>query len=282
MLKSSQNMKTSVEVAVINKALSVIGKKLDVLLKSRGFTKKNLSNLSIGFASKDTSYVIEFNDNKIRLINGSFRDSQSKSEINETGGEGGVVLSEWFFDPSSSTEKDAESIANDFVEVLTGKGDGNTNSRQNKKGKSKTENSSIHFFLNRLITIFPELKPKVTVEKDTYSKFRYTTFIRDEFVPLFLDLVNTCDKKSEKLKKTINVLNNFYDNSDMSVRSIITIIILNSIDENSDAYLKIDGLLKNDLRVAFTCARKYKNKKVKPEKLKNTLIKRLIKTSGQQ
>ena len=281
MLKSPQNMKTSVEAAVINKALSVIEKKLDVLLKSRGFTKKNLSNLSIGFASKDISYVIEFSDNKIRLINESSRDSQSKSEINETG-EGGIVLSEWFFDPLSSTEKDAESIANDFVEVLTGKGDGSTNIRQNKKGKSKTENSSIHFFLNRLITIFPELKPKVTVEKDTYSKFRYTTFIRDEFVPLFLDLVNTCDKKSEKLKKTINVLNNFYDNSDMSVRSIITIIILNSIDENSDAYLKIDGLLKNDLRVAFTCARKYKNKKVKPEKLKNTLIKRLIKTSGQQ
>ena len=263
---------------MINKALSIIEKRLDVLLKPRGFTKKILNDLSVEFLSKDTSYIIEFSDNKICLIKETPKDFQTNSKTNE----GSIILSEWFFDPTSSTERDAESIANDFVEVLTEKVNGYSSFQQNKKVKNKTENSSMHFFLNRLITVFPELKPKAAVEKDTYSKFRYITFIKNEFVPLFLDLVNTCDKKNKKLKKLINVLNNFYDNSDMSVRSTITMIILNSIDENSDSFRKVSNLLVNDLKVAFVCARKYKNKKVKPEKLKNTLISRLIKAKEQQ
>ncbi len=48
---------------MINKALSIIEKRLDVLLKPRGFTKKILNDLSVEFLSKDESYIVEFSDN---------------------------------------------------------------------------------------------------------------------------------------------------------------------------------------------------------------------------
>ena len=67
----------------------------------------------------------------------------------------------------------------------------------------------------------------------------------------------------------------------MSVRSVITIVILNSLDKTDGCIEKINTLLRKELKEAFSESYKYKNKKVKPEKVKNTLLKKLIKMQAQ-
>ena len=267
---------------MVNKALNVIEKKLDALLKSKGYEKRKSNDFALIFAGESGNYIVNFKDNKFILSRESIDTSlKDETKKDNTGGEC-TILSEWFFDPLSSTEKDAESIANDFVDVLIEKNEGSSyKNKQIKKEKSKVENNGLNFFLNRLVTLFPELKSKVTLEKEMYIRFRYVTFIRENFVPLFLDLINSYDTKNEKLKRTINIFNNFYENGDMSVRSVITIVILNSLDKTDGCIEKINTFLKKELREAFNESYKYKNKKVKPEKVKNTLLKKLIKMQAQ-
>lgn len=254
---------------MVNTALNIIEKKLEPILKNSGYVKSG-SEVSKSFSYKNekTKYIVEFSGNKICLIH------YLEDENNEE------VISEWLFDPDSSTSRDAESIANDFAEALFNKNKKPNNWQKNsKKNANKAEGSGLHFFLNRLITLFPELKVKILEEKNNYQNFRYVTFIKENFVPLFLNLVYEAKGSSEKLRKTVNVLNNFYENGDMDVRSTITIVILNSLEKLQDIE-KLNNFLKDDLKNAFKVAYKFKGKKVKPEKVKKTLLKRLLAASA--
>ena len=72
--------------------------------------------------------------------------------------------------------------------------------------------------------------------------------------------------KAGELKKLGNILSAKYVNGDADTRSIITIVILNSIPEADEA--KIEEYLSDDLKKAFSYAKKFRGKKVKPEKEK--------------
>ena len=72
--------------------------------------------------------------------------------------------------------------------------------------------------------------------------------------------------KAADLKKLGQILSTQYGNGDPDTRSIITIVILNSISAEYDA--KIEEYLDDNLKKAFTYAKKYRNKTVKPEKEK--------------
>ena len=69
--------------------------------------------------------------------------------------------------------------------------------------------------------------------------------------------------------KLANMISTQYSNGDMDTRSIITIVILNSIDEKYAE--KFRALLSEELQKAWSYAVKLKGKKVRPEKEKKSM-----------
>lgn len=251
------------------KALNIIAKKLEPVLCGGGYVKeKSVGGSRVVFKGSQMRYIVEFADNKIVLWKLE-RDSSGEFDENMR-----VVISEWLFDPSVNDERDAEDIANDFVGFFSDLRKDVAVGSIGGKVSDKPENDGLHFFLNRLVTAFPELKAEVKSEKAMYTEFRYVTFIKEKFVPLFLSLVSG-EVGTAKLKKVANVLNNFYESGSMDVRSTITMVILNSL-EGEDSKNKVKDLLSDDLREAFIAGYKYKYKKVRPERLKKSLMSRFF------
>lgn len=63
-----------------------------------------------------------------------------------------------------------------------------------------------------------------------------------------------------------SILNDMYANADMDARSVITIAILNEVDDA--AYANIREKLSEDLGKVYRFGRGLKGKKIKPEKRK--------------
>ena len=245
---------------MLGKAFNLIASKLEGVLCSKGFSKSFTDNKSVVFSNGEVTYGVKFLDNKFILF---------KSEGPTEEEENSKKICEWLFDPNSSTLEDASVIANDFLEFFSKSSGKKDKSFLKKSESSKGESDGLHFFLNRLITLFPELRTELATEREVYAKFRYVTFIKENFVPKFLEVLKS--KKKEKIKKISNVLNNFYENGNMDVRSTITMVILNSIEDGASAE-EIENFLDNNLKEAFLAAKRYKFKKVKPEKLKSSLL----------
>ena len=176
-------------------------------------------------------------------------------------------LSTWAFDPEADNAAYASSIAQDFAETLGGS-DRKALVRQQKKKKKKDEDAAIdpQFLFNRLAGIFPELRGELAQEKGTYGTVRGVTFTREHVVGRVEQLAKTYPD-SEPFKRLCNVLNDMYKNGDMDVRSIITIVLLNGINDRQ----ALENLSKNfseDLSKVDDKAKGLKGKKVRPEKKK--------------
>ena len=173
-------------------------------------------------------------------------------------------LSLWMFDEKEGSKADAESILNDFLEVVRGP---KRVAVVQQKRRTKDGERSVDplFFVNRLVHIFPELREPLNQEKITYGQVRYFTFIKEHTVPLCRDLAAKYPD-SDPMKKLCALLDDMYKNGDLDTRSMVTISLLNELpDEAFQVFLERVGEgLQKDLK--FT--RKLKGKKIKPEKSK--------------
>lgn len=174
-------------------------------------------------------------------------------------------LSAWLFDKADGTKADAESILNDFLEVIRGPKRVAIVQQKRKRGKDDERNVDPMFFVNRLVNIFPELKNELNEEKITYGQVRFITFIKKRVVPKCEDLV-TKYPDSEPCKKLCALLDDMYKNGDLDLRSIISFSFINSMNDAafSSLYERVGEELQKDIK--FT--RKLKDKKIKPEKKK--------------
>ena len=255
---------------MLEKALNLIADKVEKVLCARGFKRSTVDMNTVVFTGKSESYTVNFSNNKMVLSKcvGCIDEENPAKEISQ-------IICEWFFDPNTSNLDDAKSIASDFADVFSKSSKKNCKSASFETENSKAESDGLHFFLNRLLTLFPELKPKLALEKSEYSKIRYVTFIEENFVPLFLEVLSNCKVNKDKVRKIVNVLNNFYMNGNMDVRSTITMVILNSIND-SKCLETVNNFLDNNLKEAAVAAKEYKFKKVKPEKLRKTFLSKML------
>ena len=117
------------------------------------------------------------------------------------------------------------------------------------------------------------------IEKDSYETFRTATFTKNEVLPTINDFLKSGDKS--RISKFGKLISDLYKNGDLSVRSIITIVILNNLDEASEG--KIKQNLSEELKNAYESAKKYKNKAVKPEKrnTKKSFMTKVLETQNQ-
>ncbi|WP_322200500.1 DUF7674 family protein [Acutalibacter intestini] len=173
-------------------------------------------------------------------------------------------LSRWLFDKMSGERADAESILNDFLDVVRGPKRVAIVQQRKKRGQDE-RNIDPMFFINRLVNIFPELKDQLNQEKIVYGQVRFVTFIKHKVVPLCEDLVNQYPD-SEPVQKLCGLLDDMYKNGDMDLRSIVTYVLLNGL--SAQAYGKLASGLGEELQKISGFSRKLIGKNIKPEKKK--------------
>lgn len=247
-------------------ALDLIKDKLVQDLKNKeGFNEPVELDDDLGSAfmvrfGDEVAYSVLYNNKKSQFI---LRSASVDSDNNP--GEWSNI-STWLFDKENGTRADAESIANDFTDVI--KGPKNVKLVSQKKKKSK-EDPSVDplFFINRLAGIFPELKDDIKKERITYGQIRFATFAKEKVAPLCEDLAVTY-KGSSTFTKLCNLFSDMYANGDMDVRAVLTISILNNVNETA-----INNVLENvsdELKLNLKHTRKLIGKTIKPEKKKKS------------
>jgi hypothetical protein len=239
---------------LLEKAFEIIREKL-TQDKNKINNKKKLTEEI--FIEKNLAYKIfyDYQEKKFELK------TCELSQINE---ENWVTISSWFFDPETDGEKQAKSISEDFSETI--RKPKKNNFKAKKKKKDENGNIDYTFLMNRLANIFPELKEEIKAETENYNDFRQVTFTRERISPKINHSLNNKTEK-DKNKKIGNILSNLYNIGDLDVRALITVIILNSI-ENKNSQEEILKYLSDELKNAWNEAKKLKGKKIKPEKVK--------------
>ena len=123
-----------------------------------------------------------------------------------------------------------------------------------KTSGKEEENVGVIFFMNRLASIFPNIKEKIMIEKENNQNFRVVKFLNDEILPEIHKLFS--NKKDNKIEKFFKLLENMYKNGDLDVRCIISMGILNNIDD--EEMKNINKYLSEDFKKVMKASFKYK------------------------
>ncbi len=248
----------------IKTAFNSISQKVEDELASQGFKKQkvngNDNEMVSLFTSDSNAYSVVYFIDKQHMVMRHCAMTDDGPDNNWK------ILATWMFDPETDGPKEADSIANDFVDnCSSATAIKRIKTTKKKKKKDSDEGNADPLFLSkRFVSFFPELKDEIKNEEDCYYPFRGVTFTRASIVPKVNLFVNNANKKD--LEKLGNLLSTQYSNGDADTRSIITIVILNSISE--DKHDAVNEYLSDELKTAWKAALKYKGKKVKPEKPK--------------
>lgn len=174
-------------------------------------------------------------------------------------------LSTWLFDPDTGERPDAESIVNDFLEVVRGPRRVEMVQQQRKRAKGEDRNVDPMFFVNRLVGLFPDLKEPLNEEKIVYGRVRYITFIKQHVLPEMESLLRDYPE-SEPAQKLSELLDDMYKSGDLDLRSIVTYVVIDGL--SGESFSKLYELMGDELRKVAKPARKLIGKTIKPEKKK--------------
>lgn len=248
----------------IKKAFDFIAAKVEIELTASGYTKQKVATDSKSneivalFTSSNIAYSVVYYKDKSHMVLRTCTMTEEGPD-NEW-----KSLATWMFD-ENCTQKDAESIANDFVECVSSTvALKRAKQIKQKKVKSDDGNADPKFLAKRFVGVFPELKDEIKYEEDGYYPFRGATFAKEKIAPKLPIYIKNANK--QQLEKFAGIFSTQYNNGDLDTRSIITIVLLNSL--NDEDFSVLYEYFSDDLKKASVAARKYKNKTVKPEKIK--------------
>lgn len=250
---------------MINKAFEIVNKKVEAALSEQGYTKQNVPSTASDelvalYTGEETAYSVIYYKSKKHMV------MRSCAMTDEGPDNEWKTMGTWMFDPSVDTEKEAESIGNDFAESVAAPRFTQVTRQQRKKKKNSDDgNGDPVFFSKRLVNIFPELKDEIREEENGYEMFRAVTFAKASIVPRVKALMER--NNTAEVDKLSELLSSQYSYGDIDTRSLITIVILNSITDESQKEA-IRREMSDDLKKAWKAAEKYRGKKVKPEKKK--------------
>ena len=252
-------------MASIERAFEIVNKKVEAALSEQGFKAQNVTSADSGelvklYTGESTAYsVIYFKDKKHMVMRSC--DAADGEPDNEW-----KTIATWMFDPNTDTEKEAESIGNDFVDNVSAPVFKQVAHKKKKKKKDSDDgNGDPVFFSKRLVAVFPELRDEIREEQESYEEFRAVTFTKEMIVPKVQALMKSGDDKT--IDKLSDILSGQYSYGDIDTRPLITIVILNSITDD-DEKEAIKRNMSDDLKKAWAAAEKYRGKKVKPAKAK--------------
>lgn len=252
----------------LKKAFDLIVGRVGSELEKLGYTKQKVASEDANeivalFTNPDIAYSVVYYKDRQQMVLRSCSMTE-KGPDNEW-----KTLATWLYDEETSTQKDAESIANDFAEGVSG-AVAIKRAKQVKQKKKKDDDGTANpkFLAKRFVAFFPELRDEIKYEEDGYFPFRGATFAKEKIAPKVDSYIKRATKaETEKIAGLFNLQ---YGNGDADTRSIITIVILNSLDD--EGYNTISEYFDNDLKKAANAARKYKGKTVKAEKPKKKSV----------
>lgn len=248
------------------KAFSIIRGKLDSLLEEQGFhfeeeKQEEQGSAVIYLNAERLSYSVLYNKKtkQFELRSATLPDDKEASIPWRT-------LSQWLFDPEQDDARSAESIGNDFAETIQGPSRVEA-LQMAKKRRSKEQESAQDpmFFVNRLSGLLPGLKEDMIEERARYGLLRPISFIETYAMPKLEELLQSGSGAS--VQKLAELLNDLYENGDMNVRSIITMVVLNGLDGKLVEERLVPSFAEDMLK-GYKAGLRMKGKKVKPEKVK--------------
>lgn len=247
----------------IKNAFEYIAGKVEAQLAPAGYTRQKVAaddkqEIVALFTSENVAYSVVYYKEKTHMVLRTCTMTEEGPD-NEW-----KTLATWMLD-EESTQKDVESISNDFIEGVSG-AVAVKRAKQIKQKKKKDDdgNADPKFLAKRFVAVFPELKEEIKYEEDGYFPFRGATFAKEKIAPKIVDYVKSATKP--QLEKLVGIFNLQYNNGDVDTRAIITIVLLNALDD--EQFNTVFEYLSDDLKKAAKAVRKYKGKKVKPEKPK--------------
>lgn len=246
------------------KAFDLIVSKLAGVLEAKGFQRQSeLVQEENGtmalFIGEATVYSVLYNEEETRF------ELRSADMTDEGPDDNWRSISNWIFDEEHDGIKEAESIANDFIETLQGSNRQEAIRRAKRKAhKDKDNNPDPIFFFKRLVAVFPELKEEINYETVAYESFRGVTFAREHVLPKVQ--AQAKKKGADSTKKLAALFEDFYKNGDMDVRSIISMVLLNGVgDQDRNNILEH---MSPEFQKYHRRALPYRTKKVRPEREK--------------
>lgn len=248
---------------MLDKAFELITSRVEKALAPQGFQRQKVrsndeNEVTALFTSENVAYSVVYYKDKKHMVLSScpMTDEGPSNEWKKN--------ATWMFDPEQDTMNDAESIAKDFCDGITSTSAIKRVKQQKKVKKEDEGNADPLFFSKRLVTLFPELRTEIKEESDSYVPFRGVKFTREKILPKINEML--IREYQPDIDKFVGILNLQYQNGDSDTRAIITIVILNSIDEK---YFKaVEKEMKPELLKAWNAAKRFKGKTVKPEKQK--------------
>lgn len=249
-----------------NKALDLICSRLEAVLEKQGFKKQKdkvqeEKGEAVLFVGETTAYSVLYNaEGKMFELRSTAMTDEGPEDSDWKS------ISNWIFDPETDTNKEAESIANDFCDTVDdSKRRAIVRAAQRKKAKQEGDDSpGPVFFYKRLVGVFPDLRDAIAEEDAAYEEFRAVTFAKNEVVPRVDELARK--KGSTQLKKICQLMEDFHKTGDLDVRSIITMVIMNGVSAESRANML--ELMGPEFCKFYHRCEKYIGKEVRPEKPK--------------
>ncbi len=266
-----------------DKAFDLIASRVEEELAKTGFTREKVSSsdpneLVALYTSENVAYSVLYTKDKQQMILRTCAMTADEGPDNDW-----KTLATWLYDDADATQKDAESIANDFIDGVSGSvAIKRTKQTKSKKKKSDDGNADPKFLAKRFIAVLPELREEIMDEEDYYYPFRGATFAKEHIAPKLPSYISGATFAKEHiapklpsyisratnkdLEKLVNILNTQYGNGDTDTRAVITTVLLNSLNDSD--YEKLRDYFNDELTIAAKFARKYKGKTVKPEVVK--------------
>lgn len=258
-------MKPGVDDILNQKAFDLIVSKLAGVLEPKGFqrqpgTTDDPEGKSALFVGETTVYSVLYNESETRF------ELRVADMTDEGPDDNWRSISNWIFDEEHDGIKEAESIASDFIETFQGASRQQAMRRAKRKAnKDKDNNPDPVFFFKRLVTVFPELKDEIAQEVNTYESFRGVTFAKQYVLPKVQ--AQAKKKGADSTKKLATLMDDFYKNGDLDVRSIISMVLLNGITNPDDRSNLLEHMSPT-FQKYYRRALPYQHKKVRPEKEK--------------
>ncbi len=251
--------------ANVQNAFDAIQAVLSEELESQGFKAPEPLEYEDGKASimktDEVAYSIVYDSKRQRFelrsttLNGDEQPTEWRS------------LSLWLFDEKEGSKADADSIGNDFLEVVKGPSRVEYVMKKQKRGKGEDRNVDPVFFFNRLVNTFPEIKAELNDERIMYGNVRPATFTKERVVAKVEDLAARYST-SDAFGKLCTLFSDMYKDGDMDLRSVLTITLFNGLSDKAFENVKTNENISAELSKDMQFTRKLKGKKIKPEKKK--------------
>lgn len=247
-----------------SKAFALITEKVEEELSKQGYTRQtvaaeNDNDLVALFTGDNVAYSVLYVKKKQQML------LRTCPMTDEGPDNDWRTLSTWLYDDVVSTQKDAESIANDFLEGVSGSvAIKRAKQTKQKKKKGDDGNADPKFLAKRFVAVFPELRDEIQMEEDCYFPFRGATFAKEHIAPKLPVYIKQASAK--ELEKLGGIFSTQYGNGDIDTRAVITNVLINSLDDAD--YQTLAEYFGDELKTAAKFERKYKGKEVKPEKIK--------------